>query len=180
MVTSNIIWISLVATGLGLVLTQTPSAFDFGQLAIDNEIAMMIKKVRSGFGFSKESASLEEIKKAGPAGMFAANPTTLERMHTATFMPELADRKSREQWEDEGASTIQQRALNKALEILSTPNPAALDIETDARIHAEFGDLVAGDSITPEGWVPFGFGIEKIIRKKHVNRRRQKAVQAEG
>lgn len=150
-------------------------SFDFGQLAIDNEIAQMIKKVRSGFGFSKESASLEEIKATGPAGMFAAHPVTLERMHTATFMPELADRKLREQWVDEGASTIQQRALNKALEVLSTPNSAAFDPDVDTRIHAEFEGMVSGDSILPEGWVPFDFGIEKITRKKRVNRRRRQA-----
>ena len=107
--------------------------------------------------------------------MFAANPATLERMHTATFMPELADRKLREQWEDEGASTIQQRALNKALDILSTANPAAFDLETDARIRREFEGIVAGDSQVPEGWVPFDFGIEVITRKKRVNRRRKQA-----
>ncbi len=150
-------------------------SFDFGQLAIDNEIAQMVKTVRGGFGFTHESVSLDEIKATGPAGMFADNPSTLERMHTATFMPELADRKLREQWEDEGASTIQQRAMNKALEILSTPNPAVLDMETDARIHAEFEGRVAGDSVTPEGWVPVDFGIEKITRKKRVNRRRRLA-----
>jgi trimethylamine--corrinoid protein Co-methyltransferase len=98
-------------------------SFDFGQAVIDNEIALMIKRVRAGFGFSEESASLEEIKATGPGGMFAANPATLERMHEATFMPELADRKLREQWEQEGASTVHQRAMNKALEILSSGRP---------------------------------------------------------
>ncbi|MGR3290306.1 MAG: trimethylamine methyltransferase family protein, partial [Paracoccaceae bacterium] len=81
-------------------------SFDFGQLMIDNEIARMIKRVREGFGFSKEAASVQEIKDTGAAGMFADNPTTLERMHTATFMPDLADRNLREKWELEGSSTI--------------------------------------------------------------------------
>lgn len=149
--------------------------FDFGQLVIDNEIAQMIKTVRRGFGFSRENVSLDEIKATGPAGMFADNPSTLERMRTATFMPELADRKMREQWEGEGASTIQQRAMNKALEILSSSNPAALDTETDARIHSAFDGLVSGDSVAPEGWLPVDLGIEKVTRKKRVNRRRRQA-----
>ena len=106
-------------------------SFDFGQLMIDNEIASMVKRVRSGFGFSRENASVQEIKETGPAGMFADNPATLERMHTATFMPELADRNLREKWELEGKSTIHQRALNKAMEILSTPNSHALDKSID-------------------------------------------------
>jgi trimethylamine--corrinoid protein Co-methyltransferase len=129
--------------------------------------------VRGGFGFSKESASLEEIKAVGPAGMFAANPATLERMHSATFMPELADRRLREQWEQEGASTIHQRAMNKALEILSGPNSAALDPAVDQRIRTEFEGLVAGESVLPEGWKRLDVGAPEITRQRRVNRRRK-------
>lgn len=146
-------------------------SFDYGQLEIDNEIAIMIKRVRQGFGFSKESASLEEIKATGPGGMFAANPATLERMHTATYLPELADRKLREQWRKEGASTIHQRAMNKALEILSTPNSAALDPAVDERIRAEFEGLVAGDSVLPEGWKRLEIGPSEPKRKRRISRR---------
>ncbi len=148
-------------------------SFDFGQATIDDEIAVMIKRVRDGFGFSEESASLQEIKATGPAGMFAANPATLERMRTATFLPELADRKLREQWEQEGASTIHQRAMNKALDILSTPNPAALDPAVDARIRAKFEDLVAGVSVVPEGWQRFETGDSGTVRERRTNRRRR-------
>ncbi len=147
-------------------------SFDFGQLAIDNEIATMIKRVRQGFGFSKEAVSLQEIKDTGAAGMFAANPATLERMHSATFMPELADRNLREKWELEGSSTIHQRALNKALEILSTPNSAAFDPAIDARIRAEFEGLVAGDARPQEGWTRIDIGHTGPVRERRVNRRR--------
>ena len=150
-------------------------SFDFGQVTIDNEIAMMIKRVREGFGFSKESAALKEIKTTGPAGMFAANSATLERMHTATFMPELADRKLREQWTQEGASTIHQRAMNKALDILSAPNSAALDPAIDERIRAEFEALVAGDSVLPDGWNRLEIGTREPTRARRVNRRRRVA-----
>lgn len=148
-------------------------SFDFAQVVIDNEIAMMIKRVRSGFGFSEADASLQEIKDTGPAGMFAANPGTLERMHTATFMPELADRKLREQWELEGASSIRQRALNKAREILSTSNPAALVPEVDARVRAGFDGLVAGDSVLQEGWERYDVGPTTPLRERRPNRRRR-------
>ena len=150
-------------------------SFDFGQVAIDNEIAMMIKRVRSGFGFSKKSVSLDDIKAVGPAGMFAANPATLERMHSATFMPELADRKLREQWEMENSSTIHQRALNKVHDILSSPNPVALDSETDQRVRVGFPGLVAGDSYLPEGWQRFESGAAEVTRTRRTNRRRKSA-----
>jgi trimethylamine---corrinoid protein Co-methyltransferase len=147
-------------------------SFDFGQAVIDNEIALMIKRVRDGFDFSKENVSLDEIKATGPAGMFAATPQSLERMHTATFMPDLADRKLREQWELEGSSSIHQRAMNKALEILSTPNTAALEPEVDGRIRAEFDGLVKGDSVVPDGWSQIKIGSGEPARARRKNRRR--------
>ena len=150
-------------------------SFDFGQAAIDNEIALMIKRVREGFGFSQESVSLEEIKTTGPAGMFAANPQTLELMTTTTLMPDLVDRKTREQWQMEGATTIHQRALDKALDILSTPNSAALDVEVDKTIHAEFAGLVRGDSVLPEGWQRHRPSAEPG-RARRTNPRRRKNI----
>ncbi len=150
-------------------------SFDFGQAVIDNEIALMIKKVREGFGFSKQAVSLQEIKNTGPGGMFAANPATLERMHDATFMPELADRNLREKWEMEGSSTIHQRAMNKARDILSTPNLATLDSKTDEQVRAEFKGLVAGDSLLQKGWMRTDINNDSPIRSRRVNRRRKVA-----
>ena len=154
-------------------------SFDFGQAAIDNEIAMMIKRVRDGFGFSKESASLEEIKETGPAGLFAANPATLERMHTSTFLPELADRKIREHWELEGSSTIHQRAMNKVFDILSVPNTAVFEPDVDARIRAEFEGLVAGDAMLQEGWKRLDIGRNVPVRERRPSRRRRKHKKTE-
>jgi len=146
-------------------------SFDFGQVVIDDEIARMIKHVRRGFGFSAEAVSLDEIKATGPAGMFAANPQTFKRMMTETFMPDLADRKLREQWVEEGASTIHQRAMDKALGILSIPNAAALDAAVDARVRAGFDGLVRGDSVLPEGWTR-EVASTAPTRLRRVNRRR--------
>ena len=144
--------------------------FDFGQVVIDDEIAHMLKRVRKGFEFSPETMSLNEIMETGPAGMYAGNPQTLERMTTVNLLPELADRKTREQWSVEGASTIRSRAMDKALDILSTPTVHAIDEDADARIREAFDDLVAGDSVLPEGWTR---AMESSpTRGRRVNRRR--------
>ena len=146
-------------------------SFDFGQMVIDDEIARMIKHVRQGFGFSREALAVEEIRQTGPAGMFAGSRRTLERMTTTTFLPQLADRKVREQWATQGASTVHQRAMDKALGILCTPNAAAIDRETDARIHAAFDGLVKGDSVVPEGWTR-ALATNTPTRTRRINRRR--------
>ncbi|NNE23368.1 MAG: trimethylamine methyltransferase [Rhizobiales bacterium] len=150
-------------------------SFDFGQLVIDNEIAEMIKRVRSGFDFADDTVSLAEIKATGPAGMFAANPATLERMNTATLMPKVADRKLREQWQAEGASSIHQRAMNRAFDILSQPNSHALAKSTDQSVRAHFAGLVAGDAQLPDGWQRYKVGAPDVTRERRGNRRRQAA-----
>ncbi len=148
-------------------------SFDFGQLMIDDEIARMLKWVRNGFGFSKAAASVQEIKDTGPAGMFADNPATLQRMHSATFVPRITDRNLREKWQMQGASTAHQRALNRALDILSAPNSRAFDAPTDARVRAGFDGLVPGESTVPEGWMRRDIGVRAPERARRVNRRRK-------
>ena len=160
-------WISSSWAGL----LDALMTFDFGQLVIDDEIAKMIKRVRRGFEFLPETISFEEIKETGPAGMFAGNPETLERMTKVNLLPELADRKPREQWSEEGASTIRHRAMDKALDILSTPTVHAIDDEIDGRIHETFDDLVSGNSVLPEGWVRI-LPSPESSRGRRVNRRR--------
>ena len=148
-------------------------SLDFGQLAIDNEIAKMIKTVRGGVAFDEAELALEDIKRIGPAGIFADAPMTLDRMLYATFMPELADRQLRETWEEQGRSTIHQRALNKAMGILAQqPNPAALAPEVDAHIKTHFPGIVAGDNTLPTGWTPFDVGPAAPNRTRRRSRRR--------
>jgi trimethylamine--corrinoid protein Co-methyltransferase len=127
-------------------------AFDFAKAVIDNEIAMMVKRIRQGFEFSQENFALDQIAVIGPGGMFAGTDHTLERMRSAMLLPEIADRDPRAQWLERGGLDAQARALQKAKDILTRPNPAALPVEMDEMIRAEFPGMVAGDSYPPQGW----------------------------
>lgn len=127
-------------------------AFDFAKAVIDNEIALMMKQIKRGFEFSEENFALDQIKEVGPGGMFAGTEHTLERMRTAMLLSEVADRDPRAQWLERGGLDSQQRALQKAKEILTRDNPAVFSRELDERIRAEFPGLVPGDAATPEGW----------------------------
>jgi hypothetical protein len=62
--------------------------------------------------------------------------------------------------------------LNKAFDILSTPNPAALAPEVDARIRAEFEGLVKGDSKLPPDWKRIDVGNNVAMRERRPSRRR--------
>jgi trimethylamine---corrinoid protein Co-methyltransferase len=133
-------------------LLDSLMAFDFAKAVIDNEMAMMLKRIRRGFEFSEENLALDQIAEIGPGGMFAGTEHTLERMRTTMFLADIADRDPRDQWLEKGGLDSQARALIKVKEILTRDNPAVFSPEVDARIRAEFVGIVAGDSTPPEGW----------------------------
>ncbi len=127
-------------------LLDALKAFDFAKAVIDDEIAMMLKRIQRGMEFSEENLSLDVIAKVGSGGSFITHPQTMKFMKTAAFLPLIADREPREQWQAKGALDAQGRALQKARAILAKANPAAFSAEVEARIRAQFPHLVAGDS----------------------------------
>jgi len=127
-------------------------AFDFGQLVIDNEIALMLKRARQDLSLGDLSGAVAEIREAGPAGMYIGNAETLALMKSAALLPEVAERERREVWLQRGARDAHARALAAAKAALCAPNAGALPPETDARVRAAFADLVAGDSRPEPSW----------------------------
>lgn len=146
-------------------LLDALKAFDFAKAVIDDEIALMLKRIKRGMEFSEDNLALDVIAEAGPGGMFMATIHTLDRMKTTALLPMLADRDMRDTWIENGSLDTHQRALHRAHEILSLDNPASFSAEVDARIRAHFEGLVEGDSQLPDGW-------EKV--EVEVKRRRQR------
>lgn len=131
-------------------------AFDFGQLVIDNEIASMLKRLRQHLSLGDLDVTLDEIRAAGPTGMYVASPATVAGMKTAAFLPTVADRERRELWRDQGAKDAHARALAQAKRLLSRTNPHVLPAQVDARVRAGLpAGLVAGDSVPAEHWRSF-------------------------
>ncbi len=127
-------------------------AFDFAKAVIDNDIAMMLKRIARGFEFSEQDLSLDLIAEVGPGGMFADTEHTLERMRTTMYLTQIADRNPRQQWQEEGALDVQARAMLRVKDILTHDNPAVFSKDIDQQLRSEFVGMVAGDSLPPEGW----------------------------
>jgi trimethylamine--corrinoid protein Co-methyltransferase len=126
-------------------------AFDFAKLAIDDEIALMLKRVKRGMEFGEEELALDVIAEAGPGGMFLDTLHTLERMRTTALLPKIADRNPRDQWQAKGSLDSHARAMQRVRDILRRDNPATFSPDVDARIRTEFEGLVAGDAAM--GWL---------------------------
>jgi trimethylamine--corrinoid protein Co-methyltransferase len=133
-------------------LLDALKVFDFGKAVMDDEIALMLKRIKRGLEFSEADLDLDVIAAIGPGGSFMIHPQTMKRMKTTALLTALSDRNARAQWEGKGALDTQARALNRVREILSHASPAIFPAEVEARVRAEFKDLVAGDLKLPEGW----------------------------
>lgn len=155
-------------------LLDSLMAFDFAKAVIDNEIAMMMKRIRQGFEFSEENFALDQIAEIGPGGMFAGTEHTLERMRTAMFLAEVADRDPRAQWKERGGLDSHANAMKRVKEILTRDNPAVFSPEVDVRVRAAFPGMVAGDALPPEGWKRVAH--QEIEDASGVRRRRQRPV----
>jgi trimethylamine--corrinoid protein Co-methyltransferase len=133
-------------------LLDSLMAFDFAKAVIDDEISLMLKRIRRGMEFSEANLALDLIAEVGPAGMFMDHAHTLERMKTTAFLPEVADREARAQWIEKGSKDSQAHAMERARDILTRDNPAVFGPEVEARVREAFPGLVPGDSAPPAGW----------------------------
>ena len=133
-------------------LLDALKVFDFAKTVIDDEIALMLKRVKRGFEFSEENLALNVIAEVGPGGSFMINRHTVKRMKTEALLPKIADRHARESWEKKGSPDAQVHAMKRVREILTKDAPALISPEIDAQIRAEFEGIVSGELEVPEGW----------------------------
>ena len=126
--------------------------FDFAKATIDDEIALMMKRLQRGLEFGEANLSLDVIADAGPAGMFLDKAQTYELMKETLYLPDLADRDARNRWEKLGATDTHTKALNKVREILTHDYESFVSPEQDARVRAVFADLPKGIAEVPKGW----------------------------
>ncbi len=120
-------------------------AFDFGKAVIDNEISLMLKRLKRGIEFSEDDIAMDVIKETGPGGSYIMHQHTVENMRNGTYLPTVATRHIRKIWEDEGRLDAHARAMKNADKILSKDNPAVFSKELDIKIRERFANLVPGN-----------------------------------
>ncbi len=133
-------------------LLDALKVFDFAKAVIDDEIALMLKRIKRGIEFSEDELAIDVIAQVGPGGSFMTNPHTMKRMKTAGLLPTLADRNARAQWQAKGSMDTYARAQQRARELLARPRSTVFTTEVEARIHAEFAGLVPVGLEVPAGW----------------------------
>ena len=149
--------------------------FDFAKAVIDGEIALMLKRMMRGYEEdNKQELALDLIGEVGPAGLFIDAKHTADHMKTTAFLPNIANRDPRKEWQEKGALDAHARAMQRVRELLTRDNPAVFSPDVEAQIRAEFEGLVAGDSVPPPEWKQWAQQQQNTRRARKRSRRRRR------
>ena len=125
-------------------LIDALKTFDFAKAAIDDEVALMMKRMKHGISFNNDDLALDLVKEIGPGGSFITAKHTISRMKTEAVMTKMADRDARTIWEKRGSTDIQTRAMKKVKDIMASNTSPLISPELDEQIREKFPGLVPG------------------------------------
>jgi len=89
-------------------------------LVIDDEIMAVMHRMWQGIEVNHDTLGLDAIARIGPLGNFLTDPHTLKYLRSEEhFRPTIFDRDSSQAWYAKGSKRLEQRAREKALDILA-------------------------------------------------------------
>ena len=97
------------------------------KFVVDAEMCAMGYRMAEGIRWDDFDTALAAVSDVGPGGHYLGHPHTLENFQRAFFMPEMFDNNSIEQWQAEGGVEINERALQRARDLLGEYEEPKLD-----------------------------------------------------
>ena len=116
-------------------MLESGITFDFGQLVLDNEFARMIKYTVGGIAVNDTTLAVDTIHEIGAFKDFLSHDTTFAHMRGQSRV-ELLDRRTHEEWRQDGATDGARRGNDKARWILENHRPEPLPDDVMARMRA--------------------------------------------
>jgi len=114
--------------------------YSLESLIIDNDTIGMAQRTIKGIEVNEEKLSFEVIKDVclnGP-GHYLGADQTLQLMQTDYLYPAVGDRRSPNEWIEQGSTTVVDRATKKVKDILATHYPSHIPEAVDAEIRSKF------------------------------------------
>ena len=103
-------------------------------IVVLDEFISLNRKLLNGPVIDAETLALEAIDEVGPGGDFLASRHTRRNMRTAQWRPTILNRQSYERWRENGGLDLREIARRKAKKIISTHQPASVDVTIRKRI----------------------------------------------
>jgi trimethylamine--corrinoid protein Co-methyltransferase len=131
---------NFIHDALGLLEFCLTASYE--KYVMDNEILGEVMRVLKGVEVTEETLAVEVTAEVGPGGNFLQEDHTFEHMRQEHFVPKIADRQPRENWEQAGKKDTFTRCHEIVLEVLETHKPKAVDEEMVKAIRAKFPNFV--------------------------------------
>lgn len=114
----------------------------YEKYVMDNEILGEVMRVLKGVEVSDETLAVDVTANVGPAGNFLLEEHTLKHMRNEHFVPKVADRSQREDWENNGSKQTMARCHEMALNILKKHKPVQVEEQIVQKIRSRFDNFV--------------------------------------
>ena len=106
---------------------------------IDNDMLGSILSAHTAIEVSEATLDPAAIHAAATgAGHFLGEAETLARMNSDFLYPQIGDRRTIGEWQDDGAADSWKRAHFRVREILASPPPSIIDVALAAQLEKEF------------------------------------------
>ncbi len=133
---------NMVYESSGMMASLLGASFE--AMVIDDEMLSQVYRILRGIEVNEETLGFAAIEEAVYGeGHFLGGQHTMDAMQRDYFWPStLTDRQQPAAWQEDGAKNMQQRANEKAREILSTHHPEYLSTQADNAIRSQFNILL--------------------------------------
>lgn len=139
---------SMVMESAGMQASLMGAAFE--SYVIDNDMLGAVQRTVRGIEVTDETLSFDVIQQVVYGeGHFLGHPQTIERMESDYIYPEVGDRNSPEDWEEQGATDVWSRAKARTRQILAKHYPEHIDPAIDARIRDNFNIMLPRRAMRP-------------------------------
>ena len=137
---------SLIMESAGMHASLLGASFE--SYVIDNDILGAVQRTVRGIEVNEDTLSFEVIKDVvNGEGHFLGTSQTMDRMETDYFYPEIGDRNSPEDWAEQGATDVRERARERVRTTLAEHYPSHLDPKVDAKIRENFKILLPREAM---------------------------------
>lgn len=117
---------------------------------LDNELLGAILRTVRGIEVDDDTLSFDVIRNVVKGeGHFLGHPQTLQRMKSDYLYPELADRRSINEWEGNGARDVREAARDTVRRILAEHYPSHIDPAVDDKLRENFNIVLPRARMRP-------------------------------
>jgi trimethylamine--corrinoid protein Co-methyltransferase len=139
---------NLVYEAAGMLASLMACSFE--AFVIDDDMLGIVQRAVRGIEVTDDTLSYEIIKSAveGP-GHYLGNAQTLALMETEYVYPTLGDRRTADQWEQDGAPDIRERARQRVRDVLGSHYPNYIEPAVDEELRRRFPILLPVEAMRP-------------------------------